>query len=104
MIKKVLDDVLECHLTGEVHKPARKPGQGGHSKLIQLGYVEEQIAADCVEGGLGLTQTAHQVNAHRRQCDPLPRFRDRVRVRVRVDAQGENFRSNFDRVNRRVWS
>ena len=80
MIKKVLGDVLKCPLTGEVYKPARKPGQGGHRKLTQLGSAEEHIVADGIEGGLGLNQTTHQVNAHRRQCDPLPRVRVGVKL------------------------
>ena len=39
--------------------------QGGQMKLIVLGSVEEQIAADAIEGGLGYRQATLLVNEYR---------------------------------------
>ena len=44
------------------YNPARKLGLGGHSKIITLGSIEEQMVADHMESGLGLTQTKSLIN------------------------------------------
>ena len=67
VIVRVLEDVVQCHKLGVEYTPARKAGCGGHNKLILLGSLEEQIVADNMESGLGLTQTTRLVNVYRRE-------------------------------------
>ena len=66
--ERVLIDLTECHMKGEVYSGARKAGSGGKNKLISLDSMEIQIVADNIEAGLGLTQTMRLVNEHRRKC------------------------------------
>lgn len=67
VIVRVLEDVVQCHKLGVEYTPARKAGCGGDNKLILLGSLEEQIVADNMESGLGLTQTTRLVNVYRRE-------------------------------------
>ena len=48
-VRTVLEDVTIAHTHGEEYSASRKPGSGGSNKLIALGSVEEQIAADAIE-------------------------------------------------------
>ena len=63
MAERVLIDLTECHMKGEVYAV-----RGGKSKLVSLDSMETQVVADGTEAGLGLTQTMRLVNAHRREC------------------------------------
>lgn len=64
-IKQVISEVLECHEQGIVYSGDKHYTQGGQMKLIKLGSVEEQIAADAIEGGLGYRQATLLVNEYR---------------------------------------
>jgi len=63
MAERVLIDLTECHMKGEVYAV-----RGGKSKLVSLDSMETQVVADGTEAGLGLTQTMRLVNEHRREC------------------------------------
>lgn len=67
VIVRVLEDVVQCHKEGVEYSPVKKAGCGGQNKLIQLGSLEEQIVADNMEAGLGLTQTTKLVNVYRQE-------------------------------------
>ena len=49
--------VLDC-----VFNTIQHENLGGHNKIITLGSIEEQMVADHMESGLGLTQTASLIN------------------------------------------
>ena len=67
VVRRVLVDVVECHKARVQYNPARKVGSGGHNKIITLGSIEEQMVADHMERGLGLTQTTNLINLHRQE-------------------------------------
>ena len=62
MAERVLIDLTECYMKGEVYCGARKAGSGDKSKPIFLESMEIQIAADNIKVGLGLTQTNSNSN------------------------------------------
>jgi len=64
-IKAVLLKVLACHEEGIIYSGDIESGSGGQTKLIVLGSVEEQIAANTIESGLGYLQATHDVNQYR---------------------------------------
>ena len=69
VVRRVLVDVVECHKARIQYNPARNLGSGGHNKIITLGSIEEQMVADHMESGLGLTQTTVLINLHRRESE-----------------------------------
>ena len=64
VVRRVFVDIVECHKAR-----VRKFGSGGHNKIITLGSIEEQMVADHMESGLGLTQTTNLINLHRRESE-----------------------------------
>ncbi|RHY93727.1 hypothetical protein DYB37_012708 [Aphanomyces astaci] len=60
----VLNDVEDCSWLGHEYCGDGAP-RGGTNKLIVLRSCESQIVADCMEIGMGLTETTHMVNEYR---------------------------------------
>ena len=54
----------------ETYTGESKYTQGGANKHIQLGSLEEQIAADCIEGAFGYRQATFLVNEYRERLEP----------------------------------
>jgi hypothetical protein len=69
-IRAVLVDVYACVEDGSRYTGEAKLNQGGKNILIEPGSVEEQIAADAIEGGVGFTNAMHLVNEYRTHLDP----------------------------------
>ena len=70
VIRAVLVDVHAALQANETYTGEPKYTQGGANKHIQLGSLEEQIAADCIEGGFGYRQATYLVNEYRERLEP----------------------------------
>ena len=58
-----LNSLMEQGQPFEISGSDARCKNGGHNKLVKSGSAEEQLIADSMERGLGLTQTMHIVNA-----------------------------------------
>ncbi|ETV77790.1 hypothetical protein H257_08631 [Aphanomyces astaci] len=69
-VLSVLQDVAECAVAGVAY--AAEPKQtDGVNKLIELGSIESDLIADCMEWGWGLRETTHMVNQLRLSLNPM---------------------------------
>ena len=72
VVKRVLVRASAAFAGGYLYDPVRECGTGGDNVLIAQGSVEEQIVADAMEEGVGMTNTMYLVNEYRRHHNIMP--------------------------------
>ena len=64
----IFEQILECHRTEVNFDPKMVDRRGGNNPcVIDIASPEAQIIADCIESGLSVRRTWHNVNYHRKE-------------------------------------